>query len=179
MPSKKNGCVSSVLSEWRHIPVSSVPLTNKQTGNIRSSRRNVRSRGNNQKNLKSIQLIQQKFKRMSFTPLMCSRACAPTSGRVHANSFSRAATVEIPALMSFQISLGSWELDFAALAVWSYFIFFFFFFFFLVTFYVLNKSPSTSAVKGNAAKLFHSGASEMLCGPRKFPRHFIRTGVSR
>ena len=128
MPSKKNGCVSSVLSEWRHIPVSSVPLTNKQTGNIRSSRRNVRSRGNNQKNLKSIQLIQQKFKRMSFTPLMCSRACAPTSGRVHANSFSRAATVEIPALMSFQISLGSWELDFAALAVWSYFIFFFFFF---------------------------------------------------
>lgn len=48
-----------VISEWQHIPVSSVPLTNKQTRNIRSSRRNIHSTGNNQKNLKSIQLIQQ------------------------------------------------------------------------------------------------------------------------
>lgn len=86
-------------------------------------------------------------RRTLFTPF--ERACAPTSHGMHSNTFILAAKVKMLVKNNnfLGIHLGSCgasrDLEYAAWAVWSNFMFLF------LTF--SNKSPSTSVVSGNFA----------------------------
>ena len=86
-----------------------------------------------------------------FSPFICRQACVPTSERLHANTFSLAATLkffdqERVKITFSQINLGfraSRDLDYACRAEWSHYVF-----------SLVFSIHRTSVVKENVATLF-------------------------